>query len=191
MNNKVYGVATNDLRYKERTDGTKEYSLRKDMLKRCYEEKYLERFPTYRGSRVSDEWLIFSNFKRDVNYMRNFEKSKEGWVLDKDILSDTKTYSKETCCFIPDRLNLFISSIPKEYKATYDKRWDVYYAYCSDVYGNKKYLGRYKTKDEAYKVYLKSKARVFLDMGDLYKDVLDEKILTNLKKIGDNYCESV
>ena len=38
---------------------------------------------------------------------------------------------------------------------------------------------------------LEIKGLVFLDMIEFYKDDLDEKILTRLKNIGDNYCESV
>ena len=140
---------------------------------------------------VAEEWLLFSNFKRDIVNVKNFEKSKDGWVLDKDLCSHTKTYSKETCCFIPDRLNLFISNLPQAYKAPYDKRFDVYYSYCNDVHGKRTYLGRYKSKEEACEAYLKFKALVFLDMIEFYKDDLDEKILTRLKNIGDNYCESV
>ena len=185
MSKLVYGVGINDLRYLEKNKGTKEYSLWCDMLRRCYEEKYLERFPTYRGSKVSDEWLIFSNFKRDINSMKNFEKSKEDWVLDKDILSDTKTYSKETCCFIPESLNIFIANIPKEYKATFDKRWNVYYAYCSDVHGNKKYLGRYRTLVEAHKVYSEFKSVVIQNTIDFYQGVLDDKVILNLKGFKD------
>ena len=191
MSKKVYGVDINDLKGLEITRTQKEYRLWRDVLKRCYDEYYLNRFPTYRGCSVAEEWLLFSNFKRDIVNVKNFEKSKDGWVLDKDLCSHTKTYSKETCCFIPDRLNLFISNLPQAYKAPYDKRFDVYYSYCNDVHGKRTYLGRYKSKEEACEAYLKFKALVFLDMIEFYKDDLDEKILTRLKNIGDNYCESV
>ena len=187
MSKKVYGVGINDLKGLETTRTQKEYRLWRDMLKRCYDESYLNRFPTYRGCSVTEEWLLFSNFKRDIVNVKNFEKSKDGWVLDKDLCSYTKTYSKETCCFIPDRLNLFISNLPQGYKASYDKRCDVYYSYCNDIHGKRTYLGRYKSKEEACESYLKFKALVFLDMVEFYKDDLDEKILTRLKNIGDNY----
>ena len=189
MSRLVYGVGINDLRYLEKNKGTKEYALWCDMLKRCYEEKYLERFPTYKGCKVSDEWLIFSNFRRDINFMKNFDKVTQGWVLDKDLCSDTKTYSKDTCCFIPDRLNLFLSNLTKEYRATYDKRWNIYYAYCVNIHGKKVYLGRYKTIKESKKVYLQFKAEVFQEIIDLYKDDLDDRTLYHLRKIRSDYCE--
>lgn len=39
------------------------YAVWKNMLKRCYDKKWQQRNRTYIGCRVSDDWLVFSNFK--------------------------------------------------------------------------------------------------------------------------------
>lgn len=49
------------------------------------------------GCSVCEEWLTFSNFKRWME-----QQDYEGKALDKDLLvSQNKTYSSETCVFVP------------------------------------------------------------------------------------------
>ena len=81
---------------------TKARSYWRAMLQRCYDKKFLEKHPTYQECYVCEEWLTFSNF------LKWFEKKyKEGYELDKDLLSgkDNKAYSPQTCCFLPHELN--------------------------------------------------------------------------------------
>lgn len=71
----VYGIAYNDADYsvykREYVDGKIKiiwtcpfYRKWKNMLKRCYSKKELEKHPTYLECLVCSEWLTFSNFKR-------------------------------------------------------------------------------------------------------------------------------
>lgn len=79
------------------------YTAWSGMFRRCYEESYQSRNPTYYGCSVSEEWMRFSNFKQwwDRNYV-------EGYSLDKDLLSPgNKIYSPSKCVYIPQKLNLF------------------------------------------------------------------------------------
>lgn len=83
------------------------------MLKRCYDPKYHNSRPTYIGCTVCDEWLYFSKFKEwfDKNYRYDLEEQGIKLHLDKDLLSkDIKTYSPDTCCFIPSEVNLFMTN---------------------------------------------------------------------------------
>ena len=79
------------------------YRVWSDMLKRCYSDKYQEKYPTYKGCSVSEEWKIFSNFKRWME--------KQDWEykqLDKDLLLEcNKVYSEETCVFVKSIVNSF------------------------------------------------------------------------------------
>ena len=78
MNKLVCGVGVNDLGYRTqvREEVTKNggkrilktvftckyYAVWDSMLKRCYSEKYLERYPSYIGTSVCSEWLSASAF---------------------------------------------------------------------------------------------------------------------------------
>ena len=79
------------------------------MLERCYSEKYQEKYPTYKGCTVCDEWLTFSNFKKWMEL-----QAWEGRTLDKDFLIEgNKIYSPTTCVFLPQKLNKFINTRAK------------------------------------------------------------------------------
>ena len=76
------------------------------MLRRCYSEKYHEKYPTYKDCEVSEEFHNFQNFARwyNDNY---YEIEGETMCLDKDILvKHNKIYSPETCIFVPQSINL-------------------------------------------------------------------------------------
>ena len=120
MNKLVYGVGTNDLGYKVHVreyvtkDGGKRipktvflckyYEVWKSMLRRCYSKKYLERNPTYIDTRVCDEWLSATAFKKWME-----KQDWSGKCLDKDIIvPKSKLYSPETCAFVLNETNLFV-----------------------------------------------------------------------------------
>lgn len=104
MKNKlVRGVGINDADYAIRTkDGLCPFYQRwHNMLTRCYDEKSLERQPTYKDCSVCEEWLTFSNFKAWM-----IKQDWQGKELDKDIANKgNKIYSPENCRFVTRRQN--------------------------------------------------------------------------------------
>ena len=111
--NKIYDVAINDYEgsMKENGKDIKSYQVWKDLIKRCYDPKYHEKFPTYKHCEVCDEWLYFSNFKKwfDDNYRWDLRNQGIRMELDKDLLSDdVKIYSPSSCVFLPNNVNTFI-----------------------------------------------------------------------------------
>lgn len=81
-----------------------------NMVKRCYNEKDTKGY--YGECFVDDRWLCFENFLIDISKLDGFE----GWLngkdtgiyynLDKDfILKNNNTYSRHTCCFLPESFN--------------------------------------------------------------------------------------
>lgn len=99
----IYGLGTNDL--DEKVFGMKSYRVWRGVLQRCSGNLDNNRYPTYRGCAVCDEWRLFSVFKKwfDENYI-------EGYELDKDILvKGNRVYSPETCCFVPKEINVLFS----------------------------------------------------------------------------------
>lgn len=108
----VYGAGLNDAIYSVQPLINGEiavcpfYQKWRSMLARCYLEARKKNFPTYKGCRVCDRWLIFSNFKK---WMETQDwKDKE---LDKDILIEgNKLYSPETCVFVTGNVNALLNN---------------------------------------------------------------------------------
>ena len=96
---------------------TDEYDIWHGMLMRCYDPKYQEKHPTYKGCKVEDYLLNFQHMCEwlEKNY---YKVPGERMHLDKDILyKGNKVYSRETCIFVPQRINnLFVKSNKKEVK---------------------------------------------------------------------------
>lgn len=105
----VYGVGFLGVgKYKAHVNlkQTKQYKAWKSMMTRCYYKEHLERFPTYYGCSVVEDWHNYQNFGDwyDKNY---YEIDGEIMQLDKDILiKGNRTYSPEACIFVPQSINL-------------------------------------------------------------------------------------
>lgn len=129
------------------------------MIERCYSKGYQKRQPTYMGCWVCDEWLRFSNFKRWME-----QQEWQGKVLDKDILKpENKLYSPETCIFISQDLNNFLTDSGKsrgKYKigVSLKKATSKFASYCSNPFTKKlDHLGYYETEEEAHQKWLEKK----------------------------------
>lgn len=141
------------------------YQVWISMMKRCYSTKKPK---TYINTTVCHEWLKFSNFKL---WMINQEWS--GKVLDKDLIGDGTLYSPNTCCFIYQKTNMFLSNTPlmsNHYRKSC-KAWSVKVG--------KTYLGLFTSQDEADKVYKAEKYRQALEHSELYTCQLIKKALIN------------
>ena len=105
----------------------------------------------------------------DENYV-------EGWHLDKDILvKGNKVYSSETCCFVPNEINVMFES--------YLNKTDTGITRCKDGYRvkiciNKEQinLGLYESKEDAIIAYRKAKKERITDVANKFKDKLNEKV---------------
>ena len=93
----------------ENGKNTKCYKTWHNMLNRCYDEKFHEKYPTYIGCEVDKNWHNFQNFAEW--YYNNYYEIEGGKMcLDKDILyKHNKVYSPKTCIFVPQTINsLFV-----------------------------------------------------------------------------------
>lgn len=83
------------------------YQLWSNMLKRCYDPNDKKGY-FGKGVSVDPHWHCFANFVQDLPTLGGFGMwyAKLGkYNLDKDMLGDGKTYSKDTCWFIPESNN--------------------------------------------------------------------------------------
>ena len=159
-------------KYKAKENGkhTDEYIIWHSMLMRCYDPKYQEKHPSYKGCRVEDYLLNFQHMGEwiESNY---YEISGETMCLDKDILcKGNKIYSRETCIFVPSKINtLFIKcnkSRCKDPIGVYQLPSGNYQAYCNNGYGKLIKLGRKKNKGEAFRAYKSKKEKLIKDTID-------------------------
>lgn len=179
----VYGVGylgEGNYKTSENKKHTRSYNVWIDMIRRCYNPKCYEKYPTYKECFVCDEWHNYQNFAKwyEENY---YEINNQRMHLDKDILhKGNKLYSKENCIFVPENINnLFVKcnstrgDLP--IGVTYDKRNEKYSARY-DVNGKKIYLGLYNTPQEAFQAYKKFKENYIKQVADEYKEYIPQKL---------------
>ncbi|MFT8312942.1 MAG: hypothetical protein ABF633_01660 [Clostridium sp.] len=158
----------------------KAYQTWSNMMTRCYNKKWQEKFPTYIGCSVCDEWhdyQVFAKWFYDNYYIINGHRMD----LDKDILiKGNKIYSPNTCVFVPHFINaLFIKKdanrgdLPLGVAIT---ECGYYLAQCSVPDVGLKHLGNYKTPKEAFNAYKEFKEQLIKDIADTYKDKISKRL---------------
>ena len=143
---------------------TWEYNKWQNMLKRCFDDKYKEKYPTYKDATCCKRWLCFANFLEDFEILKNEYNWSEDETLnlDKDILhKNNKIYSLENCVLVPNWINmLFVNNDAKRgdcpIGVSYRKDRKKYQAQCN-INGKLKTLGLYNTIEEAFNAYKMAK----------------------------------
>ena len=161
------------------------YNLWKSMLLRSYDDKYHEKYPTYKDVEVCEEWLNFQNFAewcvRNSFYGKTDDKGRK-YQLDKDILfRGNKIYSPETCCFVPASINCILlfskgsrGNLPVG--VSYVKKLRKYRADISRRNISDRVLGYFNTPEAAFEVYKVTRERYIKEMAEIWKDHIDERV---------------
>lgn len=152
-------------------EGAQAYLLWKNLLKRCYNVEFLERYPTYKGCFVAEEWKNFNTFASWCIAQKGFlcsDKDGRLFHLDKDILGDGIEYSPENCCFIPAHLNSCFKK-SKDCVRKYYNKWVVSSSKLGHI---TKYFGLFETKEEAIVKHLDIKKSLVESILRDYEDTL-------------------
>lgn len=161
------------------------YDKWNNMLSRCYNPYYLNKYPTYINCYVCEDWHNFQNFAKwyEENY---YEIEGEKMCLDKDILvKGNKIYSPETCCFVCNRINTLFTKRDKlrgKYPlgVSWDKARNKFRARCKILDKENKnkliHLGLYNTSEEAFLAYKNFKEKHIKQVADEYKDLIPKKL---------------
>ena len=191
---RIYGVGyLGEGKYKVKENGElhKYYIIYRDMLKRCYDPKYQKKYPTYKGCKLEEYLLNFQHMCKwlEENY---YEVPGEVMCLDKDILcKGNKTYSRDKCIFVPERINLLFVKSDKTRGdnpiGTTPNSSGNYMVQCNNGYGKLDYLGTYCTKEEAFRVYKEYKEKVIKEVIDSYEGKIPEPFYSRLKTAMYNY----
>ena len=176
---------------KEKGKHTDKYEIYHAMLRRCYDPKYYEEHSTYKECTIEDYLLNFQHMCKwlEENY---YEIPGEVMCLDKDILcKGNKVYSRETCIFVPQRINKLFTKCDK---SRGDDPIGVtptpsgnYQVFCNNGYGKNIYLGVYPTKEEAFRVYKQYKEKLIKDVINSYKGKIPEPFYSRLREAMYNY----
>lgn len=180
---KIYNVGyIGKGKYNSRENGNKTlaYNTWLQMLRRCYDNKILNKRPSYKDCSVCNEWHNFQNFAKwfEENY---YEINGECMQLDKDILiKGNKIYSPNTCVFVPQRINsLLIKSnkIRGKYPigVSIDNK-NNFRVFCNNKQEGYTYIGRYNTELEAFNAYKKYKESYVKQVADEYKDKIPKNL---------------
>ena len=172
-NGLIYGIGHSDytLPITENGKKVKEYETWRGILKRCYDDGYLEREPSYNGCSVSEEWTYYKNFYNWITSQENYEQWKHGgkkWAIDKDILiKGNKVYSSETCVLVPQNINsLFTNRRLHRGKypigVSYSEKLEKYIVHCNNpiIEKNGRHVGVFTTIEDAFYAYKKYKENI-------------------------------
>ena len=108
----MYGIFVNDADYitSLSVDGKRItcpiFSRWKNMIIRCNDKKYHDKFPTYKDCTIDNQWHSFMSFRGWVLTQSDWECCE----LDKDLLVDgNNIYGPQFCIFISPHINTFFA----------------------------------------------------------------------------------
>ena len=172
----VFGVGINDRKYPAKVNGKnlKEYNLWHSLIARCYDHNYQERFPSYLGCSVSENFKSYSYFYEWAQQQIGFDQ--ENYHLDKDlILKGNKVYSEDTCLFIPKELNILLTTrkaargdLPVGVSIGYGK----FTAQCCTGKSSR-HIGYFDTPEEAFNAYKQAKEAFIKLQAEKWKAHID------------------
>ena len=175
----VYGVGILGTKYPSKINGviTKEYVLWKNMLKRCYSDKYQNKYPTYEGCEVSENFKYYEYFYEWCHKQIGFGVDGNGnsFQLDKDLLiKGNRVYSESTCIFIPAEINsLLVNNTASRGEHLIGVNWcktnKAFVARVNKNTGKSKHLGYFKTEIEAFNAYKTAKESFVKEQADKWK----------------------
>jgi hypothetical protein len=169
---------------------TKVYITWTSMLQRCYSTKYNKRFPTYKGCTVDERWHNFQVFA--AWFKENYKTNKSiKLCLDKDILvKGNKSYSPETCCFVPEEINkiyTFRNAGDKKLPNGVQRIKNGFVVQIS-IKGKSTHVATCTTIEEASKFSINARNKYLLDTINEYKEYLTEEVYNILKNKIDRYA---
>ena len=177
----VCGVGIIGTKYPSKINGvhTKEYTLWRNMLKRCYSTTLKKKYPTYKDCEASDNFLYYEYFYEWCNSQIGF--GNQDWQLDKDLLfKGNKVYSEDSCVFIPKEINSLLTKSDKvRGKHLIGVHWcnasKAFVAMVSKNKGKQEFLGCFKTELEAFNTYKTAKEAFVKEQANKWKSQIDER----------------
>ena len=177
----IYGIGVVGTKYLTYECGvqTKEYTLWKNMLERCYSDTYKKKHPTYKDCEVSENFKSFEYFYEWCHSQIGF--SNQGWHLDKDLLTEgNKVYSENICVFIPSEINKVLvkrEALRGEYLigVSWHKKGKAFVATVNKNKGKREHLGSFTTEIEAFNAYKQAKESFIKEQANKWESQIDPR----------------
>lgn len=170
---------------------TKSYEAWVNMLARCYSESYKQKYPTYKGCTVCEEWHNFQNFAEW--FYENYPKDDHKYHLDKDLkVIGNKIYSSRTCMFVPPLVNLFttdrgIARGRYMVGVSFSKISGNFQSQCKNpLTGKQLSIGYFDTELEAHLAWRKRKSELAYELAMIQDREEVKQALLNWKEALDN-----
>lgn len=186
----THGIGVNDLPYvvkfvnKQTKPWTILYTCRfytawERMIRRSYQKKWADKYPTYKEVSVSEEFLSAKYFSIWMATQITTE-GEETLQLDKDILyPGNKVYSPSTCVFVPQFLNMSVNicerasgNLPKGVKSYTLKSGEVRYGWSVHNTSSKFGESGFVCKWVAHKEWQLARASVIDAAIDKYRNMV-------------------
>ncbi|PNG11914.1 hypothetical protein [Stutzerimonas stutzeri] len=150
----------------------------RDMIRRT-EQWHGRKSLAYIDVSVCDEWKDFEKFS---DWYMNYQGKKQGFHLDKDLLSrGSGIYSPDTCCFLPASINQMLTSRRSDSGDTpgvYRQR-DRFLARVRHK-GAQRHVGSFSSAEEAYGAYLAKKREILQLEANKFKPDLPAEVFQAL-----------
>ena len=145
------------------------------MINRCYDSNYHKVTPTYVDCSINPEWFDYQVFCKDAEDMIGWDSTDYNgkcFYFDKDILSSSQIYSKNTCCFVPQSINILFRD--KDVVPTGYKRGNIY---------RLEPLGSFKTQLDLQLAHAQQRRDKASDLIKIYSGSVDQRVIEKLKEI--------
>ena len=158
---------------------TKEYTLWRNMLERCYSDTFKKKQPTYEGCEVGDKFKSYEYFYEWCHIQIGF--ANKDWQLDKDLLiKGNKVYSESTCVFIPREINQVLTKCTASrgehlIGVYWCKTNKAFKAQVSKNKGKREHLGYFKTETEAFNAYKQAKEAFIKERANNWRGKIDDR----------------
>ena len=177
----IYGIGVVGTKYLTYECGvqTKEYTLWKNMLERCYSDTYKKKHPTYKDCECSENFKSYEYFYEWCHSQIGF--SNQGWHLDKDLLTEgNKVYSENICVFIPSEINKVLvkrEALRGEYLigVSWHKKGKAFVATVNKNKGKREHLGSFTTEIEAFNAYKQAKESFIKEQANKWESQIDPR----------------
>ncbi len=155
------------------------YDAWRGCLRRCYDHKWQDRFPRYKGCTFYEGWYNYQDFSKWSDQQIFYP----GYKLDKDlIVYGNNVYGPETCVYLPNELNCIIAehwldrALPKGVNKVLDfeKSKKKYTANCNRV-GRGYTVGYFETVEEAAEFYILTKENYVKERAMVWKDLISSR----------------
>jgi hypothetical protein len=158
------------------------YNLWNSLLKRVYDGKR----ESYSNVRVCKSWHNFQNFAswcESQPFFNTKDDNGKNYHLDKDILSpkDSKVYSPETCCFVPQEINKLVMQRDKSrgkypVGVYYSKKDNRYTAQYSVGKSTARFIGNFMTPEEAFQAYKEAKELFIIEKAEDWRGRIEDRV---------------